>query len=164
MSVKFLEREKYIVVGQISRKGEIYSCRSKKNIRPFKNPRGYLVICLCVNNHKKKITVHRLLANTFLPNPNNKEQINHKNGIKTDNRLENLEWVSNSENRKHAWDTGLQPRHYSEEMRRKLSISTKGRIPWNKGKKLPPMPKEQREKISTSMKIYRSLNSSIDKT
>lgn len=65
---------------------------------------GYL--CVGVDNNKK-VTVHRLVAQTFIPNPDRKETVNHINGVKTDNRVENLQWATRSENVKHAFDTGL---------------------------------------------------------
>ena len=65
-------------------------------------PNGYYIKCLQRGNTKKYVTIHRLVATAFIPNPENLEQVNHKNGVKTDNRASNLEWVSRSENSIHS--------------------------------------------------------------
>ena len=66
-------------------------------------PEGYKIITLSKNSKQKTYRVHRLVAQQFLPNPENKPDINHKNGIREDNRVENLEWVTNLENQRHSW-------------------------------------------------------------
>lgn len=71
------------------------------------NNGGYRQVVI-QSNGPKTIKVHRLVALAWLPNPLNKETVNHKNGIKHDNRVENLEWATRSENTKHKYIIGLQ--------------------------------------------------------
>lgn len=72
---------------------------------------GYYYIVLSKNGKKKNFSVHGLVAKYFIENKENKECVNHKNGIKTDYSIENLEWSTISENRLHAFRTGLQKPH-----------------------------------------------------
>jgi len=71
---------------------------------------GYYVVNLHINNLQHTKTIHRLVANTFIPNPENKPQVNHINGNKLDNRVENLEWNTQLENIQHAFNNGLMPK------------------------------------------------------
>lgn len=72
-----------------------------------KDRQGYEKICLQCNNNQQTFKVHRLVAMAFLENKENKKTVNHINGIKNDNRLENLEWATYSENMQHSYDAGL---------------------------------------------------------
>ena len=69
--------------------------------KPFKNRDGYLVATLYNGRKKNRTGAHRLVAMAFIPNPENKPQVNHINGDRADNRPENLEWVTCSENNLH---------------------------------------------------------------
>jgi hypothetical protein len=71
------------------------------------NGRGYLIVGLRKNNHQRMEKVHRLVAEAFILNPLNKKEVNHINGVKTDNHVNNLEWITRSENQKHAVKNGL---------------------------------------------------------
>lgn len=74
----------------------------------YPNRLGYPVITLAKNKIHKLVTVHRLVAGAFIRNPQQKKLVNHKNGVKADNRVNNLEWCTQSENISHSYRTGLQ--------------------------------------------------------
>ena len=80
---------------------------SKRILKPRKNRGGYFYVILYKNKKPKSITIHRLVAEAFIKNPQGKRTINHINGVKADNRLSNLEWNTYSENHKHAYANGL---------------------------------------------------------
>lgn len=84
--------------------GRVVCLYKEKIMKPNLEGNGYYQIQIFSKPH----SAHRLVAKAFIPNPKNKEQINHKNGIKTDNRVENLEWLTRSENCKHSFVIGLQ--------------------------------------------------------
>jgi len=83
----------------ITESGEIY--RDGKKLKPRTIPSGYIRTSFSLNGKVLDKYNHRLVAEVYIPNPNNLPQVNHKNGIKTDNRIENLEWVTQYENNLH---------------------------------------------------------------
>lgn len=93
----------------ISNLGRVRSLRKNGDffLRCSPNSYGYPTACLSKDGGYKQVKVHSLLAKHFIPNPENKPQVNHKNGIKGDNSLENLEWVTHKENLNHAFDLNL---------------------------------------------------------
>lgn len=91
---------------QISSLGNVKSLRNNKILKPgIRNE--YYIVSLCKGGKQKSKTIHRLVAKTFIPNPKNKEQVNHIDGNKLNNRIENLEWCTNQENIIHSWKNGL---------------------------------------------------------
>ena len=84
---------------KINRSGNVFSVKRKKLLKPIINSHGYLRVLLSDSNKKKHtLRIHRLVAQTFIENPNNYPVTDHKNLIKTDNRVENLRWTNYSGN------------------------------------------------------------------
>ena len=120
MIEKWKDIENYEGLYMISNLGNCKSLPRKTNnlrgdyitkeriLKPRERRHGYLCYALYNMDRKRKdISIHRLVAKAFIPNTENKPEVNHKNNIKTDNRAVNLEWMTHQENCKHASDNGF---------------------------------------------------------
>ena len=87
----------------ITKNGEVINNNTNRVLKPQLNGKGYYRVSI----GGKLMFVHRLVAQKYIPNPENKAQVNHKDGNKLNNNVNNLEWVENIENRKHAVEKGL---------------------------------------------------------
>lgn len=91
----------------ITKTGEIWNLRKHKWMAKRLNPQGYWRINLSQNGHTKTFTIHRLVAKTFIPNPGNMPIVNHLDGNKLNNSIENLEWTTSRGDILHSWKIGL---------------------------------------------------------
>lgn len=108
----------------------------EKILKERLNRDGYYVVSLCKNSKSNNKRIHRLIAIAFIPNPYNKLEVNHKNGVRSDYSIDNLEWVTREENIQHSYDIGLRVssnkakhtracKHYSHDKQR-LSPKDRG--------------------------------------
>lgn len=98
-NVRVLDRKVWNAKVECTRKGRVF--------KTIKGSRGYIQVALTKNGKGKTFNVHRLVAETFLPNPLKLTQVNHIDGDKTNNNISNLEWCTQKENINHAYGTGL---------------------------------------------------------
>lgn len=94
---------------EISNFGDVCSNKfnKRKRLKQLINNRGYYYVGLSNNKIRKTFYIHRLVANTFIPNSKNKPEVNHLDGNKLNNQVTNLEWVTHKQNVQHGWKTGL---------------------------------------------------------
>lgn len=88
---------------EVNQFGEVRHKQRQHILKPRSNNGGYLYVNFKVNGKNTNFAVHRIVANAFIPNPNGYTEVNHKDYDKTNNCVENLEWVSSSQNKSHAF-------------------------------------------------------------
>lgn len=106
---------------EVSRDGDVRSVKTQRVLKSYVENLGYPRVTLYDGGIVKNCKVHRLVAMAFIDNPEAKSEVNHINGVKTDNKACNLEWATRAENIRHAWDSGLNEEN-REGMRNKMSI------------------------------------------
>ena len=128
MQELFLDIEGYEGLYQISNLGNVKSFKSvskNKILKPVLR-KGYATVILRKNKVNKLHSIHRLIATAFIPNPDNLPQVNHIDGNKSNNNVDNLEWCTHLENMRHAFKTGLVNRKpLTNEQKLKVSKATK---------------------------------------
>lgn len=110
---------------QISNYGNVRSMNYNKKVgnikelKPNTTRDGYLEVHISKDSKRRYFLIHRLVAQAFIDNPDNKPQVNHIDGDKSNNNVSNLEWVTNGENQRHAYDNGLKSARGAYEANRK---------------------------------------------
>ena len=112
----------------VTRDGEVYNEKRNAWLKPSLAPIGYQRVNLCKDGKTKTMYVHRIVATAFIPNPLNKKTVNHIDGIKSNNHVENLEWATYKENTAHAILHGLfNPRGKRKPYKRRTTMSKRGK-------------------------------------
>ena len=111
---KFIFNNRYKIYSD----GTIWSIRSNKFLKPHIINSGYEIICFCVDYVKVKKLVHRVVAEAFIPNPNNLPEVNHKDRNKLNNTIENLEWVTQRQNTNHRYKSKYPGACFNKQMKK----------------------------------------------
>ena len=124
----------------VSKDGFVLNLKTNRVLKPRKSK--YLSVSLCLNGKSFQKTIHRLVALNFIPNTDNKTDVNHIDGNKHNNHYTNLEWVTRSENIKHAFNNGLNA--YTKELKEIRANARRGKT----------HSKETKENISKGLLRY----------
>lgn len=103
MNYKIIKNYKNYIVTDC---GKVFNIKSNKQLKERKHTKGYLRVSLCQKGDCKDFYIHRLVAEAFVPNPNNYLEVNHINSDKKDNNVSNLEWCTRSHNMQHCVESG----------------------------------------------------------
>lgn len=142
---------------RVNEVGQIKSIKKKIILKTSLDSGGYLGISLWKDNSSKRVRIHSLVAKAFIPKIEGKDWINHKNGIKTDNRVENLEWCTPRENIIHALNSGLNRNYGENNNLSTLTLQTVQmiRVMGEKGIKLKEISKLLKLNYVTVFRIYK---------
>lgn len=124
-------------LGNVQRRADAtYKYKRGGYVKPYLNNKGYLCIHCYKEGKMYSFTIHRLIAQMFIPNPNNLPVINHIDGNPLNNSIDNLEWCTQQHNMQHAWDTGLNTnRHACASVKRNNGTSTYKGVSWSEQRK-----------------------------
>ena len=143
---------------QVSNHGRVKNSKTSKILKPYLT-RGYLRVSLYNESGRKCKLVHRLVAEAFIPNPQNKSEVNHINGCKTDANACNLEWATASENMYHAHSNGLRAKIDTQGEKNRLSKLTEFQV--MQIKRLLADGKSTQKTIGSQFNVSRETISSI---
>lgn len=135
MQELFRNIEGYEGLYQVSNLGRVRSFKVYKGgkVLTLVQRKGYITVTLCKNGKSKIYSVHRLVAEAFIPNPDSMREVNHIDGNKLNNDVSNLEWCTHLENMRHAFKSGLIERKpLTPEQKKYISMRTKEAINKNK--------------------------------
>ena len=143
----------------VTEDGDVY--RNGKKLKSFNNGEGYLFLTIYHNKTRKAFYIHRIVAECYIPNPNNLPEVNHNDGNKSNNNISNLYWCTTSQNIKHAYNTGLKNPPMANGEKSVLSKLTDEDVLWIRQNYIPRHPEFGTRALGKKFNMSHSLISKI---